>query len=533
MKPNTISAKLRLCFFALSALMIILGATSIYAIRSLNQHFDQAVAKTARKLQLGGQINTVKSDMYVAQRGMVLATFMKDRDRAAAQKREFEAQAVKLKATLEETASLVSVPEGKRLFPIMQADFAAWLVQFPEVARLCESGNPTSAQELSFDKIAPVYQDLGQAAARFVTVYQEVLEGDAMAASEQYWRSLWTAIVILLLTVPAGAGVFLVIGRLNNLLRRIVSALSASGEEVVAASGQIASTSQTLSQGASEQAASIEEVSASMEEITAMTRRNADNSADATVMMTETVKQVDRSNAALAEMVVSMGAIKISSEKVAKINKTIDEIAFQTNILALNAAVEAARAGEAGMGFAVVADEVRNLAQRSAVAAKDTAALIEESIANAHLGTQRLDLVATAIRGITDSAAKVKNLLDAVNESSRQQGQGIQQVSSAISQVSTVTQTAAASAEESAAASEELNAQSQTVRDLVHTLAVVVEGGSDEERPEGRPLGRLRTPRVETTFNAYPKGLKVYRATPKIDDPFPMEPTETGSFRNF
>src|SRR5579863_2360238 len=127
MKPNTISAKLRLCFFALSALMIILGATSIYAIRSLNQHFDQAVAKTARKLQLGGQINTVKSDMFLAQRGMVLATFMKDRDRAAAQKREFEAQAAKLKATLDETAPLVSVPEGKRLFPIMEADLAVWI----------------------------------------------------------------------------------------------------------------------------------------------------------------------------------------------------------------------------------------------------------------------------------------------------------------------------------------------------------------------------------------------------------------------
>jgi methyl-accepting chemotaxis protein len=539
MKSMTISAKLRLCFLALSALMLILGASSIYAIRSLNQSFDRAVAKTARKLQLGGQINTIKAEMYVAQRGLVLATFMKDRDRATAARSEFEAQAAKLKATLDETAPLVSVPEGKRLFPIMKADFAAWLVEFTEVARLCEGGNPAQAQLHSFDKIAPVYLDLGQTASRFVAVYQEVLESDASAAAEQYWRSLWTAIVLLLLTVPAGAGVFLVIGRLNDLLRRIVSALSASGEEVVSASSQIASTSQTLSQGASEQAASIEEVSASMEEITAMTRRNADNSGEATAMMAETVKQVDRSNAALADMVVSMGAIKVSSEKVAKINKTIDEIAFQTNILALNAAVEAARAGEAGMGFAVVADEVRNLAQRSAVAAKDTAALIEDSIANAHLGTQRLDLVSTAIRAITDSAAKVKNLLDAVNESSKQQGQGIQQVSSAISQVSTVTQTAAASAEESAAASEELNAQSQMVRDLVHKLAVVVEGGADSERAQERRFGQMRGARVGASFMAHAniahtKGrLTAHRALPKIDDPFPMEPSETGDFRDF
>jgi methyl-accepting chemotaxis protein/methyl-accepting chemotaxis protein-1 (serine sensor receptor) len=303
-----------------------------------------------------------------------------------------------------------------------------------------------------------------------------------------------------------------------------VDDLASGGEQVAAASGQIASTSQSLSQGASEQAASIEEVSASMEEMTAMTKRNADNSAEATAMMAETVKQVERSNTALDEMVASMSAIKISSEKVAKINKTIDEIAFQTNILALNAAVEAARAGEAGMGFAVVADEVRNLAQRSAVAAKDTAALIEESIANAAQGTDKLDLVSTAIHGITDSAGKVKNLLDEVNESSKQQGQGIQQVSTAISQVSTVTQTAAASAEESAAASEELNAQSQTVRDLVQSLAVVVEGGSAIHRST-KPARKARVHSGAKSRLDHPG--------PKTEDPFPREPAEHGSFREF
>ena len=176
---------------------------------------------------------------------------------------------------------------------------------------------------------------------------------------------------------------------LQKALAGCVAVLSESSVQVASASMQIASTSQSLSQGSSEQAASLEQVSASMEEMTAMTRRNAENSSEATAMMAETVSQVDRSNNALKEMMASMGAIKQSSEKVARINKTIDEIAFQTNILALNAAVEAARAGEAGMGFAVVADEVRNLAQRSAVAASDTAELIEEAIANSNQGASR------------------------------------------------------------------------------------------------------------------------------------------------
>src|SRR5207247_2243463 len=131
------------------------------------------------------------------------------------------------------------------------------------------------------------------------------------------------------------------------------------------------------------------------------------------------------SNNELTEMVTSMSAIKESSSKVAKIIKTIDEIAFQTNILALNAAVEAARAGEAGMGFAVVADEVRNLAQRSAQAAKDTAGLIEEAITSASEGSQKVEQVAGGFSAITQRVTEVKGLVDNVSSASKQQAVGI------------------------------------------------------------------------------------------------------------
>jgi methyl-accepting chemotaxis protein/methyl-accepting chemotaxis protein-1 (serine sensor receptor) len=165
--------------------------------------------------------------------------------------------------------------------------------------------------------------------------------------------------------------------------------------------------------------------------------------------------------------------------------KTIDEIAFQTNILALNAAVEAARAGEAGMGFAVVADEVRNLAQRSAQAARDTATLIEESIGRAQQGSTRVNVVASAITGITDSVTKVKHLVERVNTASHEQAQGIDQVSRAVAEMEKVTQRNAGPAEESAGISEELNTQAEGSMQIVQQLEVLL--GQGDCGPAAQP----------------------------------------------
>jgi methyl-accepting chemotaxis protein/methyl-accepting chemotaxis protein-1 (serine sensor receptor) len=211
-----------------------------------------------------------------------------------------------------------------------------------------------------------------------------------------------------------------------------------------------------------------------MEEIAAMTRTNADNSQQAAALMGEAARVLDQSNQSLADMVGAMTSIKESSNRVSKIIKTIDEIAFQTNILALNAAVEAARAGEAGMGFAVVADEVRNLAQRSAQAARDTTALIEGAIASSSEGSQRVAQAADSFAAITERVTQVKRLVDNVSVASGQQAHGIEQVLQGIRQMEKVTQTTAATAEESAAASEQLSAQAGVTMRLVERLEVMV-----------------------------------------------------------
>ncbi len=208
-----------------------------------------------------------------------------------------------------------------------------------------------------------------------------------------------------------------------------------------------------------------------------MASKNSENSRDAAGLVTKSQQEFVQTNQSLDQMVVAMGEINTQSGKIAKIIKVIDEIAFQTNILALNAAVEAARAGEAGMGFAVVADEVRNLAQRSAQAAKDTASLIEESIAKSKDGKTKVDQVASAIRTITAESAKMKTLVDEVNLGSQEQARGIEQVGKAIVQMEKVTQSTAANAEETASAAEELNAQSETLKDVVGRLTAMVGGG--------------------------------------------------------
>jgi len=288
---------------------------------------------------------------------------------------------------------------------------------------------------------------------------------------------LWAlALTGLALLVSAGIAAAVIRSAIRS-LRAVSEQLSNQDEGIARASSQIAAASQELAGGASEQAASLEEATASQEEIKSMARKSSENSRSATELVNRSQRKFDVANRSLDQMVMSFGQIHSESEKISKIIKVIDEIAFQTNILALNAAVEAARAGEAGMGFAVVADEVRNLAQRCAQAAKDTAALIEGSIAKTNEGKMKVDQVATAIRAITEESASIKLLVDDADQSSQEQTRNIDEVSKAIAQIEQVAQRNAANAEETASSAVELNAQSSTLKELVARVTAIVGGG--------------------------------------------------------
>jgi methyl-accepting chemotaxis protein len=340
--------------------------------------------------------------------------------------------------------------------------------------------------------------------ARLVEINEKVA-ADTAAAAQRQAAILKAFSIGAMLAGVAGALLLgiLISQSIVRVLKRISASLSAGAEQTASAAGQVSGASQTLAEGASEQAASLEETSASLEEMASMTRRNAENAQSAKDLATQTRAAADAGAVDMQEMNEAMGAIKSSSDNIAKIIKTIDEIAFQTNILALNAAVEAARAGEAGMGFAVVADEVRNLAQRSADAAKETAAKIEDSIQKSGVGVELSAKVASRLEEIVTKARQVDELVAEIATASREQSQGIEQVNTAVTQMDKVTQGNAASAEESASASEELSAQAQTLKEAVAELLAMVGGANShgtEKAASAEKSRRSAKPTMKTSL---------------------------------
>lgn len=257
------------------------------------------------------------------------------------------------------------------------------------------------------------------------------------------------------------------IERIVNELNRTLIRIDESADQVAGGADQVASASQALSQGATEQASSVEELAATIAEISEQVKNNADHAAQASSKANAVGETMKQSNLRMQQLSSAMEEISRASGKIGKIIKTIEDIAFQTNILALNAAVEAARAGSAGKGFAVVADEVRNLASKSAEASNSTAGLIESAIQAVENGTKMAGETAQALLAAVNGSGEVAAIIDHISEASRQQAESITQVTQGVDQISGVVQTNSATSEESAAASEELSGQAQLLKKLV------------------------------------------------------------------
>lgn len=276
----------------------------------------------------------------------------------------------------------------------------------------------------------------------------------------------------------------IVIRGTNRSLRQIASTLNDASAHVSSASAHFSASSQELAAGASEQAASLEETAASLEEISSMTRCNAESANKARAIANETSQATEIGAHQMGEMVKAMSAIKISSANIAKIIKTIDEIAFQTNILALNAAVEAARAGEAGAGFAVVADEVRALAHRAAQAARETTDKIDDSIAKSAHGAEISATVAEGLKQIAIKARQVNELVVGIASGSQEQNEGLAQIGIAVSRIDKHVQKNAVSADDAAEAAVDLNSEADSLKGTVGKLLQLVGGEKKAKLPD-------------------------------------------------
>jgi methyl-accepting chemotaxis protein len=473
----SLTRKLLIGFGVMLGLSLLSVGSALFMVHELNADLEHAANGVARNQYLAGKVATAASEMTSLGRATALSAVLGDQGRANQSLAGFQTQDQALRAALGELEKTAETPEAISLIRSVAQQASAVEDAQQELSQTVARQQLDVALQIFNQKVQPQLEDIGRQAASLVERQSSELTSTSAASASKSTRATLGTVALTLLIIAVGGGVLWIVRKANSELRGFASNIAESADHVSNASRQVSSTSQSLAQGASEQAASLEETSASTEEIASITRKNADHTQQVAGLMQQSGQGATEVNHTLDRMMEKMQEIDASSNKIARIIKVIDEIAFQTNILALNAAVEAARAGEAGLGFAVVADEVRNLAQRCAQAAKDTAGLIEESIATSHDGNERLNKMAGAVRRMTENSSQVKTLVDEVNVGSQEQAHGMEQIARAIAQMEQVTQRTAASAEEGASAGTELNGYATTLQGLVREMREMV--GSD------------------------------------------------------
>jgi methyl-accepting chemotaxis protein len=492
----TFRVKLLTCFGLLAALSLGLALWARFALQGLGHGLIQGSNSIARKIEAAGELHAGFHELRVDAQSAQIALIIEMLEPESAAKSVHSSQApcrachnaemveANLRSFRESGVALRTLCRSLGELGLDSAEAAAvqeldagivlWLDRYNVYVRLANQHKFGVAHQIVEDEILPVVAKMDKSSEALITRQQEGLAKMASEAEGRIAESAKIALIPLALCLFVGMIVVITIVRTSRVLQTLVGALESGAQALVQSANHIAGSSESLATGSMAQAELVDQTAAASGEVKQSADTTAQSSAGAAARVAESEKRTTEAASALRDMISAMNEIDDSSHKISRIIATIDEISSQTNMLALNAAVEAARAGQAGAGFAVVAEEVRHLAQRCATAAKDTAALIEESIARSKQGKAKVKRVGESINLIAEDSRQVRLIVDGVSQSSRQQSEGVQRIGKAIQRIDQFTRQTSETAQESSAAAEELTGCSKQLEGMVSQLTSLV-----------------------------------------------------------